>query len=270
MAVILRGEVDGVPKRVVSLNPSVNEFLALLGVELAGRDAFTYRPRELMKTPIVGTFIDMDIEAVKRIGPDLIILYYPVQSRLLDKAAAVAKAVVAVPTPTSVDHVVAIFRFFARLFDKDEQGDWIAGVYRELLRGPPILEGVVAVINLGVYDLACRNSYIADALTAAGLKYAKTPPCVFKHSQDPPKEFHEAKFVIYEARGKAPTPAELQLLKSRPHVATPNDTLAHYGPSLPLDIRKVTEAIAKGQTWTGETSSTQRPSLRDPWYKPYL
>ncbi|ABO07541.1 TroA family protein [Pyrobaculum calidifontis] len=270
MAVILRGEVDGVPKRVVSLNPSVNEFLALLGVELAGRDAFTYRPRELMKAPIVGTFVDMNFDAVKRMGPDLVILYHPVQTHLLDKAATAANAVVAVPTPTSVDHVAAIFRFFARLFDKDEQGDWIAGVYKDLLRGPPILEGVVAVINLGVYDLACRNSYLADALTAAGLKYAKTPPCVFKHSQDPPKELHEANFVIYEARGKALAPAEHQLLKSRPHVATPNDTLAHYGPSLPLDIRNVAQAAVKGQTWVGETSSTQRPSLRDPWYRPYL
>jgi len=79
------GSLDGVPRRVISLNPSVNEFLALLGVELVGRDVFSYRPAELMKVPTVGTFIEVDLEVVRRIRPDLAVLYYPVQRHLVER-----------------------------------------------------------------------------------------------------------------------------------------------------------------------------------------
>ncbi|ACB39084.1 ABC transporter substrate-binding protein [Pyrobaculum neutrophilum] len=264
------GVLDGVPRRVVSLNPSVNEFLALLGVELAGRDAFSYRPAELMSVPIVGTFVDVDREALSKLRPDLAILYYPVQRHLLDAVANASKAVVAVPTPTSVDHAVAVFRFFARVFDRDEEGDRIAGIYRDLLRGAPLYDEVVAVINLGVYDLACSNSYVADALTRVGLRYVRGFPCVFKHSESPPQEaLSRAHFVVYEARGKNYYEKETQFLGGKPHVVTPNDTLAHYGPSLPLDLRLVAEAVARGARWVGGTSSAVRPTLRGGWYAPY-
>lgn len=267
---ILTGEVDGVPTTVVSLNPSVNEYLALLGVDLAGVDAFSYRPRELLKKRRVGTFVDLDVDVVEKIRPDLVVLYYPVQRHLLETAARLSKAVVAVPTPTSVDHVVAIFKFFARLFDRDEEGDRIAEIYRSLLEGPPIYEGVVAVINLGVYDVACRNSYLADALTKVGLAYMKTPPCVFRHFEKPPADIlKKAGYVIYESSGKKFIESETAFLADKPHLVTPNDTLAHYGPSLPLDLRLVADAAARGIQWVGETSGVTRPSLRDDWYRPY-
>jgi len=268
--VILLGSVDGVPRRVVSLNPSVNEFLALLGVRLAGRDVFSYRPVELMEVPAVGTFVDVDVEAVKKLEPDLVVLYSPVQRHLVDKLADVAKAVVAVPTPVNIDFATAVFRFFARLFDRDEEGDRLAGIYRDLLRGHPLYEDVLAVINLGVYDVACSNSYVADALTRIGLRYMSGLPCVFKHSDSPPVELIEkANFILYEARGKRFYPSEAGFLRNKPHIVTPNDTLAHYGPSLPLDLRLVAEAAARGAEWIGETSSVLKPSLRGEWYRPY-
>ncbi|MGC9130937.1 MAG: hypothetical protein ACP5H5_05060, partial [Pyrobaculum sp.] len=55
----------------------------------------------------------------------------------------------------------------------------------------------------------------------------------------------------------------------REYVVTPNDTLAHYGPSLPLDLGLLAAAVARGERWAGGTSSVSRPSLRDAWYGPY-
>jgi hypothetical protein len=52
-------------------------------------------------------------------------------------------------------------------------------------------------------------------------------------------------------------------------VVTPNDTLAHYGPSLPSDLLLVADAAARGAEWVGDTSSVLRPSLRGEWYRPY-
>jgi hypothetical protein len=59
------------------------------------------------------------------------------------------------------------------------------------------------------------------------------------------------------------------MLRGRPNVVTPNDTLAHYGPSLPLDLRLVTDAAARGVEFVEATSSIVRPSLGDGWYRPY-
>lgn len=267
---LLVGSLDGMPKKVVSLNPSVNEFLALLGVELAGRDVFSYRPRELMKVPIVGTFTELKEDVVRAISPDLTILYYPVQKHIVDAAARYSKAVVAVPTPVDLDHVASVFRFFARLFNRDEEGDRLVGAYRDLLRGRPLYDEVLAVINLGVYDVACTMSYVADALTKAGFRYMRGLPCVFRHFPEPPAELvRRAKFVIYEARGRRFYENEVEFLGGKEFVATPNDTLAHYGPSLPIDLQVVWDAASRGERWAGPTSSVLRPSIRDSWYKPF-
>ncbi|ABL88339.1 conserved hypothetical protein [Pyrobaculum islandicum DSM 4184] len=267
---IFRGALDGVPEKVVSLNPSVNEFLAILNISLAGRDAFSYRPAELLRVPIVGTFVDVNMDVLEKIRPDLVILYYPVQKHLLDEVTKIAKAVIAVPTPTNIDHVVAIFRFFARIFDKDEEGDRVAGIYRELFKGVPLYDDVLAIINLGVYDVACSNSYVADALTHIGLRYMRGLPCVFRQNESPPTELIErAKFVVYEAKGKMYYEKEVQFLREKPYVVTPNDTLAHYGPSLPLDLQLLLNAVAKDMRFVDKTSSVSRPSLRDRWYSPY-
>lgn len=265
---ILVGEVSEVPKRVISLNPSVSEFLALLGVELAGRDVFSKRPKELLSLPKVGTFIDIDINALAKLKPDLVVLYYPVQRRHLETVAKYAKAVIAVPTPMNVDQAVGIFRAFSRIFDKEEEGDRLAEIYRDLLRGTPLYENVIAVIKFDVYDVACGNSYIADALSRVGLRYMRGLPCIFLMRDKPPMDLIErADFVVYESSGLSPV--EVTFLSGKRYVVTPNDTIAHYGPSLPIDLRKLTEAVAAGARWVDGVSSKIMPSLRDNWYKPY-
>ncbi|MFN7106440.1 MAG: ABC transporter substrate-binding protein, partial [Pyrobaculum sp.] len=239
---IYLGTLDGVPKRVVSLNPSINEFLALLGVGLVGRDVYSRRPRELLAVPKVGTFIDVDVAALEKVGPDLAILYYPVQRGLVDVVSRYSKAVVAVPTPANIDHIVAIFRYVARLFDRDEEGDRIAGIYRDLLKGAVVYEDVLAVIKFDVYDVACSNVYVADVLSAVGLKYVRGLPCSFITRREPPVDLIErASFVVFESSGLTYSERETAFI-DKSHVVTPGDTLAHYGPSLPLDLQNVADA----------------------------
>jgi len=144
--------LDRVPRRVVSLNPSITEllFVAGLGDRLVGRDVFSYRPRDALKIPHVGSFTSADLGAVEGARPDLIIAYYPVQRDLveaLDKVAPVA----VVETPTSIDDVLGNFKFVSRLLDADEAGDHVSGVYRDLLRGSPLVEEALAVFHLGGY-----------------------------------------------------------------------------------------------------------------------
>ncbi|WP_243675508.1 hypothetical protein [Vulcanisaeta distributa] len=46
---LLTRALDGVPRRIVSLNPSITEFLFIIGAgnRVVGTDVWSYRPREL-------------------------------------------------------------------------------------------------------------------------------------------------------------------------------------------------------------------------------
>ncbi len=276
--------LDRVPRRVVSLNPSITEllFVAGLGDRLVGRDVFSYRPREALRIPHVGSFTSADLGAVERTRPDLIIAYYPVQRDLveaLDKVAPVA----VVETPTSIDDVLGNFKFVSRLLDADEAGDHVSGVYRDLLRGSPLVEEALAVFHLGGYDVACAESFTAAALDAVGIRYSRRIHCVyyFLGPLERAVELLEAvdpALVLYEGRTKTPRPEEVAWIRRArcracsggDVIAVPNDTLAHYGPSLPLDLALVREAVAARAAQVAGTSSVSRPALGDPWYRPYL
>ncbi len=276
--------LDGAPRRVVSLNPSITEFLfvAGLGDRLVGRDVFSYRPRDALKIPHVGSFTTADLEAVGRLRPDLAITYYPVQKDLIERLDEIAPVAV-VETPTSVDDVLANFKFVARLLDADELGDHVAGVYEDLLKGAPIAEDALVIFYLGGYDVACRESFTASALEAVGIKYIKGLHCVYRFlgPQEAASELVERldpALVLYEGKTKTPRPEEISWIRRAKCRAcaggdvllVPNDTLAHYGPSLPLDLALVREAIARRAELVEGVSSVVRPSLADAWYRPYL
>jgi len=280
--VLLSGELTETPRRVVSLNPSINEFLLVAGVgdRLVGVDVWSYRPREARKIPRVGSFTGVDINAVVSLSPDLVILYYPVQRHLVDTLAKVAP-VLAIPTPVNLDAVVSTFKFLGALLDIDEEADRIAGIYRDLVRGDLNLEDLLVVMYLGGYDFACLGSYIASILIAVSAGYVKLR-CVMKFlekARDAAALLDEVNpsFLIYEGKTKAFREIELDWIRgSRCRacidgkvLTTPNDTLAHYGPSLPLDLRLIIDAIKRGARFVGNTSSIRLPSVRDDWYSPY-
>lgn len=276
--------LDYTPRRVVSLNPSITEFLyvAGLGDRLVGRDVFSYRPREALKTPHVASFTHAEIEAIRAVEPDLIVAYYPVQRDLVDLLDRIAPVAV-VETPTSIDDVVGNFMFVARLLDADEEGEYISGVYKDLLRGTAAAQDVLVVFQLGGYDVACRESFTASALEAAGVKYVRGLHCVY-HFLGPLEQIArlveriDPALIIYEGKTKTPRLEEVAWIRtikcracSKGEVLViPNDTLAHYGPSLPLDVQIIREAVLRGVNVVAATSSVLRPSLGDSWYRPYL
>ncbi len=68
---LLTKALDGTPRKIVSLNPSITEFLFIIGAgnRVIGTDVWSYRPREAMKTVKIGSFTSADIETIKRLSP---------------------------------------------------------------------------------------------------------------------------------------------------------------------------------------------------------
>ncbi|MGC9153988.1 MAG: ABC transporter substrate-binding protein, partial [Vulcanisaeta sp.] len=61
---LLTRALDGTPRRIISLNPSITEFLFIIGAgnRVVGTDVWSYRPREAMKTIKNGSYTSADIE----------------------------------------------------------------------------------------------------------------------------------------------------------------------------------------------------------------
>ncbi|MCG2870043.1 MAG: helical backbone metal receptor [Vulcanisaeta sp.] len=272
---LLSGALEGVPRRIVSLNPSITEFLFVLGVgdRVVATDVWSYRPREAMKTVKVGSFTNADIELINKLKPDLVILAYPVQKHLVERLSAIAP-VLAVPMPVNLNAVASIFEMVGNLLDVDEEAMRITGIYMDMLGKSNVdINGVVAVMSLGDFVIPCESSYIASALNKVGLKYVRGLKCVevITNKEGVLKVIDRAKpnLVIYEGKTKEYRPQEFNWV-DKPVVYTPNDTLAHYGPSLPLDLQLLVNTVANKEAFVKNTSSVVKPSLSDAWYKPYI
>jgi len=64
-----------VPKRIISLAPSITETIYFLGLgeRLVGVTRFSYFPKEARKKPKIGAYTDINIEKVVTLSPDLVI-----------------------------------------------------------------------------------------------------------------------------------------------------------------------------------------------------
>jgi iron complex transport system substrate-binding protein len=67
--------VDGAPKRIVSLAPSITEIVYFLGLgeRLVGVTRFSYFPEQARQKPNVGAYTDINLEKVLTLDPDLVI-----------------------------------------------------------------------------------------------------------------------------------------------------------------------------------------------------
>ncbi|WP_054841870.1 ABC transporter substrate-binding protein [Vulcanisaeta distributa] len=272
---LLTKALDGPPRKIVSLNPSITEFLFLIsaGDRVVGTDVWSYRPREAMKTVKIGSFTSADIETIKKLSPDLIILSYPVQRQLVEPLSGIAP-VLAVPMPVNLNAVVSSFEMVGKLLDLDEESQRVISIYMDLLRHSIDVEDAVVILSLGDYVIPCEASYIASALNKVGIRYVKGLKCVeLITNKDGALNIINRinpQLVIYEGgKTKDYRPQETNWI-NKPTIHTPNDVLAHFGPSLPLDIQLLINAIRNGEKFVKNTSSITRPSLGDPWYKPYL
>src|SRR5689334_22370228 len=63
------------PHRIVSLSPSTTEILFAVGAgqRLVGRSRFCDYPPEATALPVVGGFVDANLEEIARLSPDLVV-----------------------------------------------------------------------------------------------------------------------------------------------------------------------------------------------------
>jgi len=116
------------PQRIVPLAPSITEILYYLGLEgrVAGVTQYSYFPPEAAKKPKVGSYVDLNVEKIISLAPDLVIGTVdgnqPAVVRLLEEAGVPVFLV----NPRHVSKVIETIAIIGSVCGVALQGDTAA------------------------------------------------------------------------------------------------------------------------------------------------
>ncbi|NTU59776.1 MAG: ABC transporter substrate-binding protein, partial [Deltaproteobacteria bacterium] len=132
------------PSRVVSLVPSVTECLfdAGLGARVAGRTDFCVSPPEAAGVPTVGGPKTVDVEALLRLGPDLVLANAEENDRAQVEALAASGVRVHVAFPKTLPQTAALLRDLGALLHAEAPFEGFARGLERAAQRPPGLRPV--------------------------------------------------------------------------------------------------------------------------------
>lgn len=165
---------EQLPKRFVSMLPSLTESLWVLGVgpQLVGVDRYSNWPAEVAKLPHLGGLDDAQIEAIAALKPDVVVA--SVSARSLDKLESLGFKVLRLRSESHAD-VRRTLRLLAQLLGKPEAAEplWAklqADIDAQAQRLPTSWKGRSAYFEIGGGPWAAgRASFIGETMTRLGL-----------------------------------------------------------------------------------------------------
>jgi len=245
-------------KGIVSLSPAVTETLFILGLggSILGVTEFCLRPQEARGKKIVGTYGKVDLEALSKLAPELILSMTGFQRRLAFDLSTRFN-VYPIPLPVSVAGITGSVVEVGLVTNRYDEARRLASEMMGAINSLKPVERFVKTyveLDLGGPTSFGAYSYITDALwLAGGRNVLATEPCNWL-VPDPKRILAEdPEVIIYEPRISEPFEEEdltrifvgrgwgkiSAVRKGRVFITPqrPLDFLAHHGPSF------VTEAI---------------------------
>lgn len=174
--VLAGGAAAAPPQRIVSLVPNITEELYLLGAgdRLVGVTTYCRRPPEVQRKEKVGTVIEVNVEKIVQLSPDLVIASPLADHRQVNKLRNLGLLVQVFPPPRDFVELCDSFIQLAKLVGKGAKGEQIVqeaqeemAVIRDRARGLPRPR---VFVQIGERPLvtAGGDSFIDDAVAAAG------------------------------------------------------------------------------------------------------
>ena len=168
--------INHTPSRIVPLAPSLTEILYYLGLgdKVAGVTNYSYYPPEALDKPKVGSYIDLNIEKIITLGPDLVIGTKDGNNPGIVDLLEQARIPTYIVNPRNVVEVIETVRIVGRLCGINEKADQLAqGLEIRLSR---IKEGVenqkkpviFLQINLHPIMTVNKNTFHHDIISIAG------------------------------------------------------------------------------------------------------
>lgn len=168
--------IDRTPSRIVPLAPSLTEILYYLGLgdKVVGVTNYSYYPPEALEKPKVGSYIDINIEKILTLGPDLVLGTKDGNKPGIVDLLEQAKIPTYIVNPRNVVEVIETVRIVGRLCGVEEKADMLADKLDARLAR--IREGVkdkkkplvFLQINLHPIMTVNKNTFHQDIITIAG------------------------------------------------------------------------------------------------------
>lgn len=124
---------DNYPKRIISLGPSVTETLYLLQVQdkVVGVTSYCLKPPEAQEKEKIGTVIDVNLEKVVSLKPDLVIATSLTDPRVIEKLKSLKINVVSFSQPGNFTEICSQFMELAELVGKEKEAVRIIATAKE-------------------------------------------------------------------------------------------------------------------------------------------
>ncbi|MDL5031693.1 helical backbone metal receptor [Pelomonas sp. APW6] len=164
-----------VPRRIVSLLPSLTESICALGecARLVGVDRYSNFPASIQSLPKLGGMDDTSIESIVALRPDVVMV--AISSRLTDRLEALGLRVIALEPKTHAD-VQRVLGKVAQVLGKPQAGTQVWQHIDEAIREaaaslPPAARqlNVYYEVDSAPYG-AGTSSFIGETLTRLGAK----------------------------------------------------------------------------------------------------
>ena len=120
--------IEHAPSRIVPLAPSLTEILYYLGLgdKVVGVTNYSYYPPEALEKPKIGSYIDINIEKILTLGPDLVIGTRDGNKPGIVDLLEQAKIPTYIVNPKNVVEVIETVRIVGRLCGVKEKADMLA------------------------------------------------------------------------------------------------------------------------------------------------
>ena len=164
------------PQRIISLVPSITEQLYLLGVEdkLIGCTVYCQRPPEAKKKEKVGTVIEVNLEKIVSLKPDLVLATSLTNLKATKKLKSIGINLVSFPPPKNFSEICRQFLKLAKLVGKEkEAGEIIIRVKERadsIKKNVKFCKGPKVFVQIGARPLftVTKHSFINDLIRFAG------------------------------------------------------------------------------------------------------
>ena len=250
-------EVPDRPCRIVSLAEDITETLFMIGAgdRVVGVSSYCYRPSEAYSRTRVGTYYRVSYSRLEKLKPDLILTTSAAQRRVNLELYERGYPVFPIQLPVSVAGVVENVRRVGVLVDETENSLMLAEklvfklaelgksrltnnprAYVEIDLGSPITVGQASYVHDMLHILGLRNIYgdVKRAYLEPDFrKVVEYDPDIIIYDPKPHEQKAYQKFYkLVSSRGWD----SMRAVKLNRIVITRGDDVAHYGPSLILEI----------------------------------
>ena len=240
------------PQRILSLAPNITETLFMLGLEkqIVGVSYFCNKPEEAKKKPRVGSYMQINIDKIRELEPDLVLTTTGAQRDVNKKLIKEGIPVFPLMLPTSVYGILENVWIIGNLTNRMEEARRVIEgmverirkisskkpirrykIYWEICLGSPYTTGAPSYVDTGITLAGGENIFNDVRMNYFKPNFddlRKRNPDIFIYEPSPGQSIEKTKLLemIKERNLEGISAVKKDLI-----FIVPSDFFAHYGPS---------------------------------------